>query len=68
LSHLFILFLSPDFGGSKRTLTPLQEAGQPENAREISDGANSRLAKGGLMFGNPNMLQRRWFGSPTAEI
>jgi hypothetical protein len=60
------LFLSPDLDGSKWTPTPLQEPGQPENVREISDDANNRLAKSGLMFGNPNMLQCRSFGSPTA--
>jgi hypothetical protein len=27
--------------------------------------AKSPVGKGGLMFGNPNMLQCRWFGRPT---
>ena len=59
LSHLFILLLSPDFDGSKWTLTPLQEPGQPENAREISEYPKNGLMKSRLMFGKPNMLQCR---------
>jgi hypothetical protein len=39
------LSLSPDFDGSKWTFTSLQEPGQPENVREISDDTNKSSGK-----------------------